>query len=131
MTVFPTHLNNIFLKSFRLLPNLMRNCDVWEAHITFANNENNAKSYVLSDPLLLFRSNISNDHPFNNLWNIIFTKKNPDVNNQNSLINQDFEIKDEDNDDDDNNNNNTEDQPMCKICQVFLNLFILFNYVYY
>jgi hypothetical protein len=28
LTVFPSHFNNIFLKSFRLLQNLMRICEI-------------------------------------------------------------------------------------------------------
>ncbi len=28
LTVFPSHFNNIFLKSFKLLQNLMRNCEI-------------------------------------------------------------------------------------------------------
>ncbi len=40
LTVFPSHLNNIFLKSFRLLPNLMRNCKILQKLITFHETNN-------------------------------------------------------------------------------------------
>ncbi len=35
LTVFPSHFNNIFLKSFRLLQNLMRNCVILQLLMRF------------------------------------------------------------------------------------------------
>ncbi len=35
LTVFPSHFNNIFLKSFRLLPNLKRNCEILQYLMRF------------------------------------------------------------------------------------------------
>jgi phosphohistidine phosphatase SixA len=113
-----------YFKRMLNLKNLMRNCDVWETTIAYA-RENNASSYVFSEPLLLFRSNIANDHPLNNLLKIIFSKKNNNNNDsEHTSINDDLDNKD-DEDKDINNNNNTEDQAMCRICQVFIYLFII------
>jgi hypothetical protein len=40
LTVFPSHFNNILLKSFRLLPNLMINCDILQKLTRFHKTNN-------------------------------------------------------------------------------------------
>ncbi len=54
LTVLPSHFNNIFLKSFRLLRNLSRNCEILQNFPRF--HKTNSISWNFSGIILCFHS---------------------------------------------------------------------------
>jgi hypothetical protein len=45
LMVFPSHFNNLFLKSFRLLPNLMRNCKILQKLVRFHKTNDTSQNF--------------------------------------------------------------------------------------
>jgi hypothetical protein len=54
LTIFPCHFSNIFLKSFRLLPNLMTNCDILQWDLLMRFHKTNNISWNFSSITLCF-----------------------------------------------------------------------------
>lgn len=120
----------------------MRNCDVWKSTASFEVIDNNIIC-TWSEPLLLYRTNLSTSHPIYKLKSI-FWKESNDNNHENYDINNDQNILNkksynnryvkiieksmlQDTVEDDLDDNN--DQPICRICQV--NIIYCFSIIKY